>query len=205
MKERQGDVDRVQQSAQENLAYIRSVMEETRNLATDYSYYFILFGAIVLFGTVASYLLVALSRWTIIPWMWVLVMAAGMVVAMFRSRRISRQVNSLIRRMLVVTWSMVLVMVVVLCLSFGLIGLLSLSIALAITSASIGMGYAMSAALGGSMALGLLSLPWWIGSMLIPLAGDWYGPAIMGALTLFFELIPGIIMKRRSIDATSNR
>lgn len=205
MKERQGDVDRVQQSAQENLAYIRSVMEETRNLATDYSYYFILFGAIVLFGTVASYLLVALSRWTIIPWMWVLVMAAGMVVAMFRSRRISRQVNSLIRRMLVVTWSMVLVMVVVLCLSFGLIGLLSLSIALAITSASIGMGYAMSAALGGSLMLGLLSLPWWIGSMLIPLAGDWYGPAIMGALTLFFELIPGIIMKRRSIDATSNR
>lgn len=205
MKERQGDVDRVQQSAQENLAYIRSVMEETRNLATDYSYYFILFGAIVLFGTVASYLLVALSRWTIIPWMWVLVMAAGMVVAMFRSRRISRQVNSLIRRMLVVTWSMVLVMVVVLCLSFGLIGLLSLSIALAITSASIGMGYAMSAALGGSLMLGLLSLPWWIGSMLIPVAGDWYGPAIMGALTLFFELIPGIIMKRRSIDATSNR
>ena len=205
MKERQGDVDRVQQSAQENLAYIRSVMEETRNLATDYSYYFILFGAIVLFGTVASYLLVALSRWTIIPWMWVLVMAAGMVVAMFRSRRISRQVNSLIRRMLVVTWSMVLVMVVVLCLSFGLIGLLSLSIALAITSASIGMGYAMSAALGGSLMLGLLSLPWWIGSMLIPVAGDWYGPAIMGALTLFFELIPGIIMKRKSIDATSNR
>ncbi len=202
MKEKQGDLDRVKLSAQQSLAYIRSVMEETRNLAMDYSFYFIMFGTIVLFGTMVSYLLVALSRWTLIPWMWVLVMAVGMAVAMLRSRRMSRQVNLLIRRMLVVTWSMVLVMVVVLCLSFGLIGLLSLSIALAITSASIGMGYAMSAVLGGSITLGLLSLPWWIGSVLIPLAGDWYGPAIMGALTLFFELIPGIIMKRRSIDAT---
>jgi len=205
MNETQEDMDRVQQSAQENLAYIRRVMEETRSLAMDFSYYFILFGAIVIFGTVTSYLLVAVSRWPLIPWMWVLVMGSGMVVAMFRSRRIDRQVNSLIRRLLVATWVMVLVMVVVLCLSFGLVGLLSLSIALAITSASIGMGYTISAVIGNSLVVGLLSLPWWIGGILIPLAGDWYGPAIVGVLTLFFELIPGIVMKRRSVDGTPRR
>lgn len=205
MKEIQENMDRVQNSAQENLAYVRRVMEETRSLALDLSYYFILFGALVVFGTALSYLLVTLSRWTFIPWMWVIVMGAGMIVAMIRSRRIGRQVNSLIRRFLVATWLMVLVMVAVLCLSFGLIGVLSLSIALAITSASIGMGYAISAVLARSFALGLLSLPWWIGGILIPLAGDWYGPAILGGLTLFFELIPGIVMKWRSIDVSSRR
>ena len=188
-------------SIKEDISYIKKIMDDAKALVVDSSFFFTLFGSLVVFGTIVSYILAALGHGRIIWLFWVILMCPGAAAAVLRSYNRRQKARAMASRVLSAAWISAIVLTVSASLSVALTSSLTLSAVLGITSAAIALGYTVTASVSGSRAIFLLSIPWWIGGPGISLAGDFWAPAVLGGLTFCFELIPGIIMSWRKRSA----
>lgn len=184
--------------AREDLAFIRRIMEDSRRLAKDDGSYFIIWGLISVVMTGLSYALAYWDLAALIPYVWPVVFGlAGGAMAVFSRKTKEKKPRSLTERLLSGLWLSVLFLMAILIGSAWLSGKLSLAYSMGLAAAALALGFTLSALISQSRPLAFLALPWWLGGLFLPMLPAMIAPLGLAGLTLFFEVIPGFVMKSR--------
>jgi hypothetical protein len=178
----------------EDLAFIRKVMEDSRRLVEDNGFYYVLWGGLCILGAGLSYLAGSLGFPALIPFIWCLAFGGAGLASALVSRKERKRAKSLAATLIGRVWWSSCLLGAVITAGLAISGALSLPIAMAICSAVIAAGFLLSGAVSGSRGLALVSIPWWLGGLLIGRLPFIWAPLALTCLTFFFEFLPGLVM-----------
>jgi hypothetical protein len=181
--------------AADDLAFIKRIMKESRQLIVDDGRYYILWGLLSVALTGLSYLIAGYGMARLIPYLWGIPFAVlGILGALMGRRERKRRPRGMAGNFIAAIWLCVMF------LSFALIAhaavsrRLELSPMMGLVSIALAAGFTLSAFVMRSKAFGTLSLSWWLGGVLLPLAGGYTAPLYLAGMILLFEVLPGFIM-----------
>lgn len=183
----------------EDLAMVRRLMEEARELVCDNGKHFIAWGVLGVAALLATYVtllgLVALP----VGWIWAVVLVAGWLFSLWAVRRDAgrAQVRTMASRLLGGIW-----------LGFGVtasiiavLGLYTAAIDVellgGLASALLGFGFFASSFVGSQVCLRWLALSWWAGALTMLLWPGMHTLPLMAGLLLLLQVVPGVVIHTR--------
>lgn len=194
------------ESAQQDLALIRRIMEDSRREVVDRGKHFLIWGGIGFLGSAATYLhLIGVLALTP-TWIWgALLLAgwAGSTAVGIRDGRTSR-VRTLGRRLLTVVWVASAVSLTLVAVA-GMVGpLVPPSTLSGLTSTIIGAPVMVTAVLTGERWLKAVAVGWWSGGAVMLFVPGFYTLLLMGGMSLALLAGPGAVLFARSRRVTSS-
>jgi hypothetical protein len=183
--------------AQEDLAYIKALMLETRRAASVSGGYFIIWGLAVGLG-------LALTWWQVVgdvpyqPFLtWVPCLLVAMVANVYWVRRDQRQATQGRAGYLVgMIWAgLGVTQLIFFFAGFG-VGALPGAILPAVFASLIGTGMFLTGVLAGLGWLRNTALGWWLGSVLMFVWPGQHAILLMGVLLLLLYVLPGVVLIR---------
>ena len=188
-----------QHRPEDDLAFIRRLMEGAQENVSDSSAHLILWGCLVATAECLTYLALQGVLSVSINVLWAVAVGIGFAVSWLfahRSRK-SAPVNSLVNRILAAIWiGCALALTLVGFLGAGT-GSLPSQVAPGVTGVIIGSAFFASAFLPGRTTYRLLAAVWWIlgGSMLV-----WPFPEsglVIACGLILFMVVPGLVLRAR--------
>jgi hypothetical protein len=189
--------------AQQELAFIKKVMADSRRSAVDNGLDYIVWGVIVALGMFGTYALDRLhaTEWAVGGWiflaLWIAVMGGGWVFSLIRYLRHRRRarVHTLAGRMLGSIWLACGIAIMLLIFVLGPLGKADPSPAIAVV---LGIGFMLSGILMDFAPLRWASVCWWAGAVALALIRPVpIEMLVFGAMMVAFQVVPGIILYRR--------
>jgi hypothetical protein len=186
--------------AQQELTFIRKVIQDSRLTLVDNGVEYIYWGVLVACGMFGTYVLDRLqaAEWAIGGWinltLWIAVMGGGWACSLIRHlrrRRLAR-VHTLAGRMLGTIWLACGIAIMMLIFVLGPLGKADPSPAIAVV---LGIGFFLSGVLMDFAPLRWASLCWWAGAVVLALIRSL--PAemlVFGGMMIAFQVVPGIIL-----------
>jgi hypothetical protein len=187
-------------NAQQELAFIKKVMADSRQMIIDDGKGFIFWGILIAFGLFFTYLSNA-ERWDFpLGWFWPVLIAIGWIVTFIIEIRAEkkRSIKTFAGKIMGALWIGCGVAMTIL----GFIG--SITDAYSgifinpIIAVVLGIGYLVSGVLQGKTWVSLLSLGWWAGAILMFYLHNLETLLIMVGMMILLQTIPGIILYRES-------
>ena len=186
--------------AQQELAFIKKVMEDSRQIIVDDGRGFIFWGILVSFGLLITYLSIAQGWTTSLSWFWPALIGFGWIytiVTEIRHER-KRRVKTFAGKVMGGLWFSVGVSATI----FGFIGTLTGAYHGVYISPTIsvvlGIGYLLSDLLYGKTWISLLSIGWWTGAIIMYFMQSPETILIMVGMMTFLQIIPGIVLFKES-------
>jgi hypothetical protein len=189
--------------AEENLVFIRKIIEDGRTILFENGSTFIFFGALMCVGTLASYILgwFNLTGAILYLWLGIYVLGFALFFLLIRKRKIAARKDSFAGRIYGITWGGTAISIPV-AIGAGLtLGRIDLGICMSIVACIVGTAYFITSAVIRYRWLFILSFGWWAGSIALLFIPVFWTSAFLGGMVLLFELVPGVIAyssKRRS-------
>ena len=186
--------------AQQELAFIKKVMADSRQIMIDDGKGFIFWGILVATGLSFTYLANA-GRWEIpLGWFWLALISIGWIVTFIIALRAEkkRSTKTFAGKIMGSLWIGCGVAMTIL----GFIG--SITDAYSgvfinpIIAVVLGIGYLVSGVLQGKTWVSLLSIGWWAGAILMFYLHNLETLLIMVGMMILLQTIPGIIIYRES-------
>ena len=191
--------------AEADVAFIKQVIEESKNKLAEYGLPYIIFGAMAVLGTGLSYGAGFGGLAYVIPWIWIVLgVAAAVSVVVFLTRRAKKNTVSFAGRLYSIVWTGTGFFDLVVCLCLFAAGCSDLRIYMIVVAGSLGMAYFISSTITRNRGMFVLSFFWWAGCLPMGLMDALYAPLVLAGLTLGCELIPGIILHTRSTRQRKN-
>jgi len=191
-----------QNDAQQELAFIRKVMADSRRVTVENGLDYIVWGAIVALGMFSTYALDRLHTtdrvgggWIYLA-LWIAVMGGGWVFSLIRYLRGCRssRVTTLAGRMLGTIWLACGIAIMLLIFVLGPLGKADPSPAIAVV---LGIGFFLSGVLMDFAALRWASICWWAGAVVLALIHSLpLEMLVFGGMMIAFQVVPGIILHR---------
>jgi len=190
-----------QQSAIEEIALIKRVIEESRRFTFDTGKYYLLWGILVSVGIFINYSIILIgSTGLSAKWLWIVIVGIGWVISIiFTLREPSKPMNWPIgAKLIALVWASCGIA----CTILGFIGPLSgalepWAICPAI-AAIIGTAYTISSYVYKLKWVTLIGIAWWIGSLCMFAVRGINTLPIFGAMMILFQTVPGLIFHRSS-------
>jgi hypothetical protein len=179
--------------AENEVAFIKQAIEESRTMLVENGLRFILAGSIALASTFLTYGAVILKLDFFIPWIWAVFagfIVAQALIALLKRRK--RTVKTFAGEVYGIVWVGTLIFMAIAIAYIFVTGTYSLKLLLAITVAVLGMAYFIAAAILRRRWMLGLSFLWWAGGFLIASVGNFHAPLVMAGLIIACELVPGI-------------
>lgn len=189
-----------EQRAQEDLAMIRRLMEDSRREIVDRGRHFLVWGVIGALGSLLTY--GHAVQWSSFSpgWLWLGLMALGWTASTLIALRETRaaRVQTAARRLLSVVSiaSAVTITLVALAGMFG--GLVAVETLPGLLSVVIGVPVLVAGALAGEGWLQLVGVGWWVGGGIMLFAGGLYSLLLMSAMSLVLMAVPGGVLYAKS-------
>lgn len=189
----------------EDLAVIRRLMEQNRGVIHGAAAHYLLWGALITAGLLATWASVQGRIGIDVTWIWPVTIGAGWLASMWIGYRQDRSapVNTPAGRVMTAIWigagvAMTLV---------GFVGLysgaLGPSAMMAAISALMGAAYFATGALHESVWPRLVAGGWWAGSVAIFLWPGVHATLVMAGLMVLFHLVPGLVVYRSRLTASA--
>jgi hypothetical protein len=189
-----------QQSAIEEIAIIKRVIEESRRFTFDNGKYYLLWGILIAVAVFVEYGLILTGNAGLSAWLWSVTVGIGWVISIiFGIREPSKPAGWPIGAKLVaLVWASCGVAIMIL----GFIGPLSgalhdWAICPAI-AAVMGAAYTISSLVYRLKWVTLVGIAWWIGSLCMFAIGGINTLPIFGTMMILFQIVPGFIFYRSS-------
>jgi hypothetical protein len=184
--------------AQQELAFIKKVMTDSRKILIDDGKGTIFWGLLISFGLLITYLSIAQNWETLLSWFWPVLIAFGWIytiVTEIRHER-KRRVKTFAGKIMAAVWIAFGISATIL----GFVGTVSGAYHSVIISPLIavllGTGYLVSGLLYGKSWVSYLSIAWWGGAIVMFFMQSLETLLIMIGMMIFFQVIPGIILYR---------
>jgi hypothetical protein len=184
--------------AQQELAFIKKVMNDSRKILIDDGKGFIFWGILVTIGLLLTYLAIA-GKWAAsMGWLWPGLIAFGWIYTIVTNIRHERKRRSktFAGKIMGGLWFSVGVSATIL----GFVGTYTgayhgVHIS-PLISVVLGIGYLLSGLLYGKAWLSLLSIGWWAGAVVMLFMQNLETILIMICMMFFFQIVPGLILYR---------
>lgn len=184
--------------AQQELAFIKKVMTDSRKILIDDGKATIFWGLLISFGLLITYFSVAQGWETSLSWFWPALIGFGWIYTIVTEIRHERK-----RRVITFAGKIVGAVWIAFGISatiIGFVGTVSGAYHSVIISPLIavllGTGYLVSGLLYGKSWVSYLSIAWWGGAIIMFLMQNLETLLIMISMMILFQVIPGIILYR---------
>ncbi len=184
--------------AQQELAFIKKVMTDSRKILIDDGKGTIFWGLLISFGLLITYLSVVQNWGAFLSWFWPVLIAFGWIytiVTEIRSEK-KRRVKTFAGKIMGAVWIAFGISATIL----GFVGTVSGAYHSVIISPLIavllGTGYLVSGLLYGKSWVSYLSIAWWGGAIVMFFMQNLETLLIMIGMMILFQVIPGIILYR---------
>ncbi len=194
-----------QEQAQQDLAFIRELMQSARRATYLSGAFFIVWSIVSGLGLLGTWLLVT-RQLTVtadpgvaVFWLWIVMDVIGFIgtVSIIRRNR-QRAVANPAGRMIGLSWFSVAVGILLISIVGGSSGTIPGEVMCAISTIFIGMGVFNSGFLSGIQWLRNLAFVWWLGGALMLASPGLWNLWFMALLLFVFYFIPGIVLSRRA-------
>ncbi|MGA7161598.1 MAG: hypothetical protein WBZ48_11390 [Bacteroidota bacterium] len=193
-----------QQSAIEEIALIKRVIDESRRFTFDRGKYYLMWGILVAAAIFIDYSKLflnttGLSGW----WLWIATIGIGWIISIiFAIREHSRVENWPIgAKLAALVWVSLGITSIILGFAGSLSGALQLWAVCPAIAAVMGAAYMISSLIYSLKWMALLGTGWWIGALCMFAVQGISTLPIFGTLMILFQTIPGIVCIRLSMKA----
>ena len=183
-------------NAQQELAFIKKVMTDSRKIMIDDGKGTIFWGLLISFGLLITYLSIAQSWETSLSWFWPALIAVGWIytiVTEIRSEK-KRRVKTFAGKIVGAVWISFGISATIL----GFVGTISGAyhgvIISPLISVLLGTGFLVSGLLYGKSWVSYLAIGWWGGAIVMFFMQNLETLLIMIGMLVLFQIIPGIIL-----------
>lgn len=195
-----------QAQAQQDLAFIRELMQSARRATYVSGAFFILWALITGLGLLGTWLLVT-GKLTL-PfdagvgtfWLWIVLDTIGFIGTVWIIRRVHSRATAAanpVDRLIGLSWFAVAAGILIVAIVGVGSGTISGDVMCAISAVFIGIGVFNSGLLAGMKWLRNLAFGWWIGGGLMLAAPGLWNLWFMALLLFLLYLIPGVVLARR--------
>jgi hypothetical protein len=193
-----------QEQAQQDLAFIRELMESARRSTYLSGAFFIIWSLVAGFGLLGTWLLV--TQQLTLPfdsgigvfWLWIVMDVIGFVGTVLIIRRNhQRSTANPAGRMIGLSWFSVAVGILLISIVGTGSGSIPGEVMCAVSTILIGIGVFNSGVLSGIAWLRNLAFAWWLGGALMLASPGLWNLWFMALLLFGLYLIPGILLSRR--------
>jgi hypothetical protein len=182
--------------AQQELAFIKKVMTDSRKILIDDGKGTIFWGLLISFGLLITYLSVVQNWEVFLSWFWPVLITFGWIytiVTEIRSEK-KRRVKTFAGKIIGAVWISFGISATIL----GFVGTVSGAYHSVIISPLIavllGTGYLVSGLLYGKSWVSYLSIAWWGGAIVMFFMQNLESLLVMISMMILFQVIPGIIL-----------
>jgi len=184
--------------AQQELAFIKKVMTDSRQILIGDGRAIIFWGLLICFGLLITYLSIAQTWEVSLRWFWPALIAFGWIYTIFAGIRHERKrkVKTFARKILGAVWIAFGISATIL----GFVGSLSgayhavfISPLIAVLLAT---SYHVSGLLYGKSWVSYLAIAWWCGAIVMFFMQNLETLLVMVSMMILFQVIPGIILYR---------
>jgi hypothetical protein len=186
--------------AEQDLALIRRLLEDSRSVVVDRGKHFMIWGAVSVVGLLATYGAIVGAVAVAPRWTWTGLVAAGWVASFVVGLRDGRsaRVRTLASRLLGGVWLATGVTLTLIAAS-GLFGGVVPHVALpGVLSAVMGVAVLATSQLTGEGWLAWVAAGWWAGAAVMLFAPGLYTLLVMAVMALALMLVPGAVLYARS-------
>jgi hypothetical protein len=184
--------------AQQELAFIKKVMTDSRKILIDDGKGTIFWGLLISFGLLITYLSVVQNWEAFLSWFWPVLIAFGWIytiVTEIRSEK-KRRVKTFAGKIMGAVWISFGISATIL----GFVGTVSNAyhgvIISPLIAVLLGTGYLVSGLLSGKSWVSYLSIAWWGGAIVMFFMQNLESLLVMIGMMILFQVIPGIILYR---------
>jgi hypothetical protein len=182
-------------TAEEDLAFIKRVIEDSRTILVENGLSYIIFGGLAIICTFLTYAAAFLKLNVAIPWIWVAFFFLGSLgVLLIERKRWKQTARTFARRIYGWVWIGILIFSAVMTASILMAGIYSIGLMLAVVSGGLGAAYFISSTITRNPWMFGLSFAWWIGSFVLMLPDQYIAPLVFCGFIFVCELVPGIIL-----------
>ena len=187
------------QTAFEELAYIKKIIQDSRRKVIENGLGFIIWGILVLLGLLSTYLLIINKIHLSIPWNWIVLIGGGWLFTFFKvgQYKKKKRTSSFAEKIAGALWfssgiSMTL---------FGFIapasGAVNGVFISPMISIVLGVAYFVSGFLYDYKWISLLAFGWWVGAIIMFFYPGMHVFLIMSLMLILLQIVPGIILYRK--------
>ncbi len=188
---------------QEDLSYVKEMIENNRRNLVDNGMMYISNGLFVAVGVVISYILGSEGRTDLFPYLWLPLIATLLVVNFFiqKKKEMKTTKKTFISKIFDAVWFACGIPILIITILHFTTSLISLSGLFIAVSAVLGIGYYLTGVINDLGFMKVLAFGWWAGTVLSILwnyIGEEHHLALLfSALVLLLEVIPGIVIYRK--------
>lgn len=185
-------------TALEELQFIRKVIEESKRSFVDNGMYYIVWGVLVIIGLCTTYILVLNRIFFNYIWLWLGIISVGWIFSFYYGSQ-SKEKHPLTFSNKIVNsvWLATGIAMTIL----GFIGPASGAVAYhyvsPVLSVPLGAAYFVTGYIVESKWFSYLSIGWWTGAIYMFFSPGVHSILVMAMMMLFFQTVPGIIMFRK--------
>ncbi len=185
-----------EKQAKEDLAYIKGIVTDTRNIIYDNGIFFIVIGVIIFIGIVGTKIAAALEVYNAIIWIWVIDYAVAFLLMFLIGfkRKTGRNIKTISLRIYISLWWAIGAACMIFSALTAINPKVDLPVALSLLSFLVGIGYFVSHTVLENKLMIFLASGWWIGAGILYFTSANTSSTIIAVMVLFLEIIPGIVM-----------
>jgi len=186
-----------QQSAIEEIALIKRVIDESREFAFNIGMQITVWGILISIAVFASYGAIMLGYGHLAIWFWVVMIGTGWIFSLVKQMRDRAMTESLGAKIVTYVWRSCGIAMTIL----GFAGILSHAVQdwsiAPILATIIGIGFAVTALIQRFKWVMSVAAAWWFGSLLMFLVRSYQALPIFGIMMILFMVVPGMVFHRQ--------
>lgn len=187
------------QNAQEQLAFIKSIMEDSQKALADNGHGFIVWGFLILSAGLGSYLLMLSGLEPYTGWMYLSMVALGWLYMITWDRKHLRQTigKPFVKKILNAIWFSVLGTMTLLGFMGGASGTIDLPRMTSVMYSVLGIAYFLQGIVTGKTWVRNLGFGWWLGAIPLYFLVEVPAAILAASMMIGLQIIPGFIFKRQ--------
>lgn len=183
-------------AAQDELAYIKKVMQDSRQSIIDNGKYYLLWGIVIGIASMANYLIVKNSLGISTGWVWANAIFAGWGFSIFWGWRDSKKEKSetLAGKLLASVWIGMGITGFVLAMAGSISGAIAYGAFCPLFAGLLGYGNFMAGTIQRSWMMKIMGFGWWAGAVWMFFIKSIEVLAVYSIFLFLFSILPGIIL-----------
>ncbi len=191
--------DHENNEAKEQLAFIKSIMQDSQKVVADNGDGFILWGVLIILAGISSYFLDAFQLNQFQGWLYLGFVGIGWIYMLTIHRRAKKQTlgNPLIKKIIDSIWIAVLLSMSILGFLGGATGAINLDYMTPVMFTVLGTAYFLQGVITGKIWVRNLAYGWWAGSIILLFIPGLPATILSVLMMIGLQIIPGIIFNRQ--------
>jgi hypothetical protein len=184
--------------AQQELAFIKKVMTDSRKILIDDGKGTIFWGLLISFGLLITYLSIA-QKWEVsLGWFWPVLIGFGWIYTIFTERMYERKrkVKTFAGKIMGAVWIGFGISATIVGFIGSITGAYNGVFISPLIAVLLGTGYLVSGLLYGKSWVSYLSIAWWGGAVVMFFMQNLETLLVMISMMILFQVIPGIFLYR---------